>query len=162
MFNLSLNPRAQAQESGGGMSPKARAFLTVAGYGAGGGALLGLASMAFGTSPRAIAQGASLGLYAGLIFGTYVIVSHHQQSAGYTDPNSPYQEEGEDFYDNDDSSNPPVPGANIFVPSAGSGSIESRISVGERTAQANTYRSFETKKPNNLPAFSMQILNLSF
>jgi hypothetical protein len=83
-----LHPRdAQAQ-----MPAKARAFLTIAGYGAGGGALLGLASMAFGNSTRAVAQGASLGLYAGILFGTYVLVSHHQKQVGsYDDDGSPYQ-----------------------------------------------------------------------
>ena len=75
------------------MPAKAKAFLTIAGYGAGGGALLGLASMAFGNSTRAVAQGASLGLYAGLIFGTYVLVSHHQKQVGsYDDDGSPYQQ----------------------------------------------------------------------
>ena len=157
-FNLTLKVHAQ---DGGGIPPKAKAFLTVAGYGAGGGALLGLASMAFGTSPRAIAQGASLGLYAGLIFGTYVIVSHHQEAAGYTDPNSPYQEEGEEFYDNDDSSNP-APGVNIFSPSSSSGSMGSRITVSDRLAHAEVYNSLETKKASTLPAFTMQILNINF
>jgi hypothetical protein len=72
---------------------KAKAILTMAGYGAGGGALLGMASMAFGNTPRAIAQGASLGLYAGLLFGTYVLVSHHNRQYGnYDDGSSPYKE----------------------------------------------------------------------
>jgi len=55
---------------------KVKALGTFALYGAGGGALLGLASMAFGGRPRAIAMGASLGLYAGIIFGSYVALSH--------------------------------------------------------------------------------------
>jgi hypothetical protein len=82
-----LRPQvAQAQ-----MPVKARAFLTMAGYGAAGGALLGMATMAFGNSSRAIAQGASLGLYAGILFGTYVLVSHHQRRQGtYDDGSSPY------------------------------------------------------------------------
>ena len=72
---------------------KARAFLTMAGYGSAGGALLGVASMAFGGSTRSVAQGASLGLYAGIIFGTYVLVSHHQRTSGsYDDNSSPYQD----------------------------------------------------------------------
>jgi hypothetical protein len=79
---------------------KARAFLTMAGYGAGGGALLGLASMAFGNNVRAIAQGASLGLYAGLLFGTYVLVSHHQRQMGeYDDGSSPYQKANDIYGD---------------------------------------------------------------
>jgi hypothetical protein len=82
------------------MPVKAKAFLTMAGYGAGGGALLGTASMAFGATPRAIAQGASLGLYAGIIFGTYVLVSHHQKQYGnYDDNSSPYQESTDIYSD---------------------------------------------------------------
>lgn len=55
---------------------KAKALGVMAGYGAAGGALLGTASLAFGAEPRAVAVGASLGLYAGLLFGAYVILSH--------------------------------------------------------------------------------------
>ncbi len=78
--------------------PKAKAMLTVAGYGAGGGALLGVASMAFGTSSRAIAQGASLGLYAGLLFGAYILVTHENKGPGYDDRDSPYRDdEGSDY-----------------------------------------------------------------
>lgn len=58
------------------MSAKGKAFLIMCTYGTVGGALLGFASMAFGTNSRAIAQGASLGLYAGIGFGSYVIASH--------------------------------------------------------------------------------------
>lgn len=82
------------------MPVKAKAFLTIAGYGTAGGALLGLASMAFGNSSRSVAQGASLGLYAGLIFGTYVLVSHHQkQMGGYEDSSSPYQQSNDIYGD---------------------------------------------------------------
>jgi hypothetical protein len=72
---------------------KAKAVLTMAGYGVASGALLGFASMAFGNSSRAVAQGASIGLYAGLLFGAYILVSHHQKQFGsYDDNSSPYQE----------------------------------------------------------------------
>ncbi len=53
-----------------------KALGSMALYGTVGGLLLGTASLAFGTDPRSIAKGASLGLYAGLIFGGYVVVSH--------------------------------------------------------------------------------------
>jgi hypothetical protein len=83
------------------MPVKAKAFLTICGYGVAGGALLGAASTAFGTSTRAIAQGASLGLYAGILFGTYVLVSHHQKRSGsYDDNSSPYKESS-DIYGDD-------------------------------------------------------------
>lgn len=64
------------------VDPKGKAFAIICAYGTVGGALLGFASMAFGANSRAIAQGASLGLYAGIGFGAYVISS-------YADPNSP-------------------------------------------------------------------------
>jgi hypothetical protein len=88
-------PSARAE-----LPPKARAFLTVTGYGTAGGALLGAASMAFGTSSRAVAQGASLGLYAGILFGTYVLVSHHNKRYGsYDDNASPYQRSSDIYSD---------------------------------------------------------------
>jgi len=69
---------------------KSKAFLIMAGYGTVGGALLGFASLAFGTNSRAIAQGASLGLYAGIIFGAYVITSHNtKMNAPINDPYAP-------------------------------------------------------------------------
>lgn len=73
------------------MEPKTKAFLVMCAYGTVGGSLLGFASMAFGTNSRAIAQGASLGLYAGIIFGGYVISSHR-------DPNAPVDEYEQDSY----------------------------------------------------------------
>lgn len=80
--------------------PKVKAFLTICGYGAGGGAILGAASTAFGTNARAIPQGASLGLYAGILFGTYVLVSHHQRRYGnYDDNSSPYQQSNDIYGD---------------------------------------------------------------
>lgn len=60
------------------LDPKGKAFLIICTYGTVGGALLGFATMAFGTNSRAIAQGASLGLYAGIAFGGYVISSHEK------------------------------------------------------------------------------------
>jgi hypothetical protein len=100
-LSVSFGPRAHAQ-----MGPKPRAFLTIAGYGAAGGALLGAASMAFGSDGSAIPKGASLGLYAGLLFATYILVSHHQKRYGpYDDQSSPYQDSSDiygDDYQNDE------------------------------------------------------------
>lgn len=71
-------------------------------YGTVGGALLGTASLAFGADGRSVAKGASLGLYAGLLFGSYVVVSHaykkHQrenpkpQENYYPGVESPYEQ----------------------------------------------------------------------
>lgn len=68
------------------LDAKGKAFLVICTYGTVGGALLGFATMAFGTNSRAIAQGASLGLYAGIAFGSYVIASHGQQGMEDEDP----------------------------------------------------------------------------
>ena len=76
------------QKSHAMVDAKGKAFLIICTYGTVGGALLGFASLAFGSNSRAIAQGASLGLYAGIAFGSYVIASHGQQGQAdeYVDP----------------------------------------------------------------------------
>jgi hypothetical protein len=75
------------------LDAKGKAFLVICTYGTVGGALLGFASMAFGTNSRAIAQGASLGLYAGIAFGSYVVASHGNQGVevdpAYDQPQGP-------------------------------------------------------------------------
>ncbi len=59
------------------VDPKTKALLSMAAYGTVGGALLGLASqLAFDTGGRSVPQGASLGLYAGLLFGGYIVGSY--------------------------------------------------------------------------------------
>ena len=88
------------QEVRAEMPAKAKAMVTIIGYGTAGGAILGAASMAFGTSSRAIAQGASLGLYAGILFGGYVLLAHHQKKMGsYDDDSSPYKESSDIYGD---------------------------------------------------------------
>ena len=74
-------------------------------YGTVGGALLGTASLAFGTSGRSIAKGASLGLYSGLLFGGYVVVSHAMNKRKAEQPQQPeqnYYPEAEGEYDEED------------------------------------------------------------
>ncbi len=75
------------------VDPKVKILGTMAGYGVVGGALLGTASMAFDAGPRAIAKGASLGLYAGLLFGGYVILSYEMKKRGYNTDQQP-----QDYY----------------------------------------------------------------
>ncbi len=131
------------------MPPKVKAFLMVSGYGAGSGALLGLASMAFGTSSRAVAQGASLGLYAGILFGTYVLVSHHQRQGSYDDRSSPYKDDADegDYGDEGgggffDSSIPATRGPDLFA--------------------SADYRGFETKKGGQLPPLQVTLFSAAF
>ena len=59
-------------------SPKAKTIGLNAVYGSVGGALLGVSSLAFGAKGRVVAKGASLGLYLGLAFGVYVVMTHGQ------------------------------------------------------------------------------------
>jgi hypothetical protein len=97
------------------LDARVTALGTVALYGAGAGALIGLATLAFGKKPRAVAQGASLGLYAGILFGSYIVVTHHMKKTQGTTPvfpASPYEEGDEESrYDE-------YPGANITTPNA--------------------------------------------
>lgn len=92
---MMVSEEAQAE-----IPPKIKVVGTLAMYGTVGGALLGAATMAYGTSSRAIFQGASLGLYAGILFGGYILLSHRYRSqsdpSSYTYPNdggNPYQGE---------------------------------------------------------------------
>ncbi len=67
------SPRAQAQI----LDPRVKAVTVMALYGTIGGFLLGTASLAFHKDGRSISRGTSLGLYAGLLFGGYVVGSHY-------------------------------------------------------------------------------------
>lgn len=78
LSSLLVEGEIQAQ-----MNPKVRSIVTMAAYGATGGALLGVATMAFDSEPRSIAIGASLGLYGGLLFGGYIVLSHMLKKNGY-------------------------------------------------------------------------------
>lgn len=89
------------------MDPKVKAITTMAAYGTVGGALLGTASLAFGAKGRSVAIGASLGLYAGILFGTYIIVTHSMGQKGYYDQPQPVRQEN---YYPDDGYSPYQPG----------------------------------------------------
>ena len=118
--------------------------------------MLGMASMAFGTTSRAIAQGASLGLYAGIIFGTYVLVSHHQKRQGsYEDKSSPYQNSSDvygDEYQEDEGG-------------GGSGSEDglfNRIQTLEERFHQKTF-AFGIKRPGgHLPPVRVNLLEIQF
>jgi hypothetical protein len=122
------------------VDPKLKILGTMSGYGIVGGAMLGTASMAFGGSGRSIARGASLGLYGGLIFGTYVILSYEMKKRGFND------QPREDYYP--DSRSPyEEPQSNLVVP------------------DINEFKlaSLENKKdPKKDPLFSLNFLNYQF
>lgn len=90
-----FSPRSEAQ-----MDPKVKTVAVMSAYGTVGGALLGLASLAFRSSPRAIPVGASLGLYAGLLFGSYVVVTHEMKKRGMYQEENYYPEAPTTPYDN--------------------------------------------------------------
>ncbi len=73
VFLMSENPQA-------GIDPRIKAVSVVTIYGTIGGTLLGLASLSFGAKKRAPLVGASLGLYGGLLFGSYLIIGHAYKS----------------------------------------------------------------------------------
>lgn len=99
LFALGTTVPAKAE-----MDVRIKALGAMALYGTVGGALLGTASLAFGADGRSVAKGASLGLYAGLLFGSYVVLSHayrkHQQENPkpqenyYPGVESPYEQGG--------------------------------------------------------------------
>jgi len=78
-----VNQQAHAQSAG-----TARVFVLTSTYGVMAGSLTGLASLAFYESPsdnlRNVAMGASIGLYVGLLLGTYIVFfgPSSQKSAG--------------------------------------------------------------------------------
>lgn len=78
-----------------------KTFGTSALWGTLGGALLGAASMAFGMDATTVAKGASLGLYAGILYGGYLLVDY---GMGESAPDTPgrYQSPGGGGYPNYD------------------------------------------------------------
>jgi hypothetical protein len=152
--SILIPSRAQAD-----VPAKAKAFLTVSGYGATGGALLGLASMAFGTSSRAIAQGASLGLYAGILFGTYVLVSHHQKRYGsYDDSSSPYTDSTDVYGDEYNSSE----GGSDTRKNSRGGFFD-RMEVMEHQLNNRAFSAQSDKRRGSaLPPLKVNILSLEF
>lgn len=119
---------------------KTKALGAMALYGTAGGALLGTASMAFGTSERSIAVGASLGLYAGLIFGSYIILTHaaKKNNWNFGDPNEYYDAPGSPY----------------------SGEVDHR----RYKAQVAKLESVSTdnKKTDNLPVFYSDLIRFTF
>ena len=149
------------------LSAKSRAFLIICTYGTVGGALLGFATLAFGTNSRVIAQGASLGLYAGIAFGTYVITSHKKPGAGGELLNDPYQDPGAPLV-------PPMEGDPAFGDPAGGGAgafgdpaVDDSAGgfFGQRTLEINdkfhNYYQMKSRGNFNVPVY-VNLLNMSF
>lgn len=152
-FTLITPNKAQA------LDPKAKAFLVMTSYGTVGGALLGFASLAFGGKSRAIAQGASLGLYAGIIFGAYVISSYNngQSVPTYNPPPAeppPYYDNG---YPQDNGGfGAPVPQDR---PDSGGGFFGNRV----QEINEEYMTDFSGKRENNpLPPLYINLFNSTF
>ncbi|MBY0415919.1 MAG: DUF4407 domain-containing protein [Bdellovibrionales bacterium] len=118
------------------MDPKIKMLGTMAGYGVVGGALLGTATLAFGAGGRSIAKGASLGLYAGLLFGGYIILNYEMKKRGYGN-----EQQQPDYY-----------------PQSGEEDTSLRVDLdGHRLAQ------MENKKdPKKDPLIFMNLINYEF
>jgi len=134
------------------MNAKSKAFMVVTAYGTVSGALLGFASMAFGNNSRAIAQGASLGLYAGIIFGAYIVSSHNSgvpleedDSQGF---GNEYPDEGGGFPQEDD-------------PGSFFGSPKRVIEINQKFV--NNFAPVNEKRENKIiPPLYVNIVNMSF
>ena len=154
VLTLSIfNPKEAKAE----MPAKPKAFLTILGYGTVGGAILGGASTAFGGSSRAIAQGASLGLYAGILFGSYVLLSHHNKRYGsYDDKSSPYQESSDIYSDEyrDDEGG----GAS----GNSSGGFFDRFEVMQEKFHNQSFSSGQKKRGSQMPPLQLNILQYNF
>lgn len=156
IFTLSLLSPQKAQAE---MPAKAKAFLTIVGYGTAGGAILGAATMAFGNSTRAIAQGASLGLYAGILFGSYVLISHHQKRYGQYDSDSTPYQDSRDVYGDDYQSDE---GGSDDTKGSSSGFFD-RFQVMQEQfhGQAFTFDS-QKKKGGQLPPLQINLIQYHF
>lgn len=156
LFTLTM---IRPNEARAEMPVKAKAFLTIVGYGTAGGALLGAASTAFGTSTRSIAQGASLGLYAGILFGTYVLVSHHnRQYRNYDDNSSPYQQSNDiysDEYQGDE-------GGSSDEGSSSGGGFFDRFQTLQEKFHGQAFTLGAKEKGSKLPPFSMNLIQYNF
>jgi hypothetical protein len=135
--SLIMIPQTAQAQAQSGIPPRAKAFLLVSGYGAAGGAMLGLASMAFGTSSRAVAQGAQ------------------RQNRGSYDNSTPYQDNG--GYDGDY-------GEGESKDSSGGGFFDSSYDAhpSKTFTTAANYQTMETKKGSTLPPFQINVFSYTF
>lgn len=143
------------------LDPKAKAFLVVCGYGTVGGALLGFASLAFGTNSRAVAQGASLGLYTGIIFGAYVLTSYPGQGQSEPQPEmDTYPTYPDPYAPGGGYPSPGGYGAPVPPPEDGGGFFGSPRRVDEINAEL--IQNFRPKRGSSAPPIYLNLLNVAF
>lgn len=152
------------QEAKAQVDPRLKALGMMAAYGAVGGFLLGSASLAFDTPGRSPFIGASLGLYAGIFFGSYVVISHAVKKHQIENPGSG----NEDYYPETPSS----PYESPFSSDSGSSMDESgaeqrwrNINIGPRD-ESPVGRSFNLVKAKpasfDHPPIYLNLLRISF
>jgi hypothetical protein len=157
IFLISASLVLPVQNSQAQIPPKVKAFLGICGYGTVGGALLGFATMAFGTNPRAIAQGASLGLYTGIVFGSYVLLSHRSSSSTFEPEEYPAGFDTYPSYPQDSGYGAPPPYGGGFFDSA----PPPPRRIMETTHDAS-YDGFKTKTGVNITPVYINLFNMQF
>lgn len=157
---------AHSHDAKAQMDGRVKALGTMAMYGTVGGALLGTASMAFGASSRAIAQGASLGLYAGIIFGTYIVISHSMKKKRYENPEP--QQRPDNYYPDDSTSPYQDAGASNGTNPAGSSwtSYNRVMEMSDLSAdfglKMKSVDKLSKRKGSQRPPFYMNFFNYQF
>ena len=161
LITFSHSHSAKAQMDG-----RVKALGTMALYGTVGGALLGTASMAFGAGSRAIAQGASLGLYAGIIFGSYIVISHSMSKKKYESPDP--QQRPDNYYPDDSTSPYQDAGASNGAESSGSSwtSYNRVVEMNDLSLdfglKMKSLDKLSKRKGSLRPPFYMNFLNFQF
>ena len=131
------------------MNPSAKAMIAVSAYGATGGALLGFASMAFGAPSRTIAKGAALGLYAGILFGAYILASHAYATpmeTPYEDAETPYESGGSGSSSGSSRGSEEEPPAKLY----------------ERSFELNQFNLVKNINNQGIPPVSLDLVSISF
>jgi len=143
------------------MDPKVKALGTMAAYGTIGGALLGTATLAFGTGGRSIAKGASLGLYAGLIFGSFVVVTHAMKKNRYRqsqEEDDYYPETQESPYENQDNGSGDDSGGGFGLFNR----VQSHEQMRREAMSEDRLRGPQVQKMKNRPVYYLNLLHLEF
>lgn len=146
----------KAQEQG--MDPRIKALAMMAMYGTVGGALLGTASLAFDGEGRNIAKGASLGLYTGLLFGGYVVISHavRKHKMMNPKPSENYYPDTTSPYEND------YNGGGAYAPEQPQLHISKSIQWEELSPLKQDSLLKYGKSSKFVPTYYFPIINLSF
>ena len=181
MLCLAQIPKAQAQAQDAGLDPRIKALALMAVYGTTGGLLLGTAALAFDAPGRSPFVGASVGLYVGLLFGSYVVITyairkHQLENPGQPQDENYYPETPDSPYESPFRARlmPVVPSIASFTSAehfstrpgkALYGSFERRLTASLYTEQlAHQSINFLAQKAqkNSIPLFYVPIMRIEF